>query len=71
MVAELAVPPCPDLRTVLAWLRGEPFLHQPDIPAAGTPASAGGVTPEASLAVPPSVRHALEATAQAATTTYA
>ena len=45
MVAGLAVAPCPDLRTVLAWLRGESFPHQPDISAAGTPA-APGVPPE-------------------------
>jgi magnesium chelatase family protein len=65
MVAGLAVVPCPDLRTVLAWLRGEPFPHQPDISAAGTPA-VPGVPPEASLAslaVPPCVRQAIEATA--------
>ena len=65
MVAGLAVVPCPDLRTVLAWLRGESFPHQPDISAAGTPA-APGVPPGASLAslaIPPYVRQAIEATA--------
>jgi magnesium chelatase family protein len=65
MVAGLAVVPCADLRTVLAWLRGESFPHQPDISAAGTPA-APGVPPGASLAslaVPPCVRQAIEATA--------
>ena len=65
MVAGLAVVPCASLRTVLAWLRGEPFPHQPDISAAGTPA-APGVPPGASLAslaIPPCVRQALEATA--------
>jgi magnesium chelatase family protein len=65
-VAGLAVVPCPSLRTVLAWLRGEPFPHQPDIPGAGTPAAAMGVPPGASLAsltIPPCVRQALEATA--------
>ena len=65
MVAGLAVVPCPDLRTVLAWLRGESFPHQPGISAAGTPA-APGVPPGASLAslaVPPCVRQAIEATA--------
>src|SRR6266571_982607 len=65
MVAGLAVVPCASLRTVLAWLRGEPFPHQPDIPAAGTPA-APGVPPGvslASLAIPPCVRQAIEATA--------
>ncbi len=62
MVAGLAVVPCPDLRTVLAWLRGELFPHQPDICAAGTPAAAGTL-PGASLAVPPHVRQAIEATA--------
>ena len=41
MVAGLAVVPCPDLRTVLAWLRGESFPHQPGISAAGTPAAPG------------------------------
>ena len=66
MVAGLTVVPCADLRTVLAWLRGQPFPHQPGIPAAGTPAGATGVPPGASLAslaVPPCVRQALEATA--------
>ncbi len=65
MVAGLAVVPCADLRTVLAWLRGESFPHQPGISAAGTPA-APGVPPGASLAslaVPPCVRQAIEATA--------
>jgi magnesium chelatase family protein len=65
MVAGLAVVPCPDLRTVLAWLRGESFPHQPDISAAGNPA-APGVPPGASLAslaIPPCVRQAIEATA--------
>jgi magnesium chelatase family protein len=64
-VAGLAVVPCPDLRTVLAWLRGESFPHQPDICAAGAPV-APGVPPGASLAtlaVPPCVRQAVEATA--------
>jgi magnesium chelatase family protein len=63
IVAGLTVVPCADLRAVLAWLRGQPFPHQPDIPAAGTPAAATGVPPGASLAVPPCVRQALEATA--------
>jgi len=62
MVTGLTVVPCPDLRTVLARLRSQPFRHQPDIPAAGTPAAPGG-PPGASLAVPQHVRQALEATA--------
>jgi magnesium chelatase family protein len=65
MVASLAVVPCPDLRTVLAWLRGQSFPHQPDIPAAGYPA-APGVPPGASLAslaIAPCIRQAIEATA--------
>jgi len=68
MVAGLAVVPCPDLRTVLAWLRGQSFPHQPDICAAGNPA-APGVPPGtslASLAIPPCVRQAIEATAAGA-----
>ena len=62
MVAGLAVVPCPDLRTVLARLRGDPFPRQPDICAAGNPA-APGVPPGANLPVPPCVRQALKATA--------
>jgi len=62
MVAGLAVVPCPTLRTVLAWLRGELFPHQPDICAAGTLAAAGAL-PGASLAVPPYVRQAMAASA--------
>jgi magnesium chelatase family protein len=65
MVPGLAVVPCASLRTVLAWLRGESFPPQPDISAAGYPA-APGVPPGASLAslaIPPCVRQAIEATA--------
>ncbi len=62
MVAGLAVVPCPDLRTVLAWLRGQSFPHQSDISAAGTP-TAPGIPPAASLVIPPCVRQAIEATA--------
>ena len=46
MVAGLTVVPCADLRTVLAWLRGEPFPHQPGISAAGTPAAPRASRPE-------------------------
>jgi magnesium chelatase family protein len=63
MVAGLTVVPCPDLRTVLAWLRGAPLPHPSGIPAAGTPAAAAGGPPRVSLAVTPCVRQALEATA--------
>lgn len=66
MVAGLAVVPCASLRTVLAWLRGQPFPPQPDIPAADTTAAAAdvlAVAAAAGLAVPPHVRQALEASA--------
>jgi magnesium chelatase family protein len=66
MVAGLAVVPCADLRTVLAWLRGESFPHQPDISAAGTLAAGAGVPVAigvAGLAVSLCVRQAIEATA--------
>ncbi len=66
MVAGLAVVPCPSLRTVLAWLREEPFPPQPGIPAPDPPATAAGVPAAAGLAglaVPPYVRQALEVSA--------
>ena len=40
MVPGVAVVPCQNLRTVRAWLRGEPFPPQPGIPAAGAAAPA-------------------------------
>jgi len=66
MAAGLAVVPCPSLRTVLAWLRGQPFPHQPDISAAGTLAAGAGAPAAigvAGLAVSPCVRQALEVSA--------
>ncbi len=66
MVPGLAVVPCHSLRAVLAWLRGEPFPRQPDLPVPSTAAPAVACPPAislATLAVPSHVRQALEASA--------
>jgi magnesium chelatase family protein len=66
MAPGLDVMACRSLRTVLAWLRGEPFPHEPAIPAASNPAPAPAAAPVVSLArlaVAPHIRLALEASA--------
>ena len=63
VVPGLAVIPCRSLRAVLAWLRGDPFPGQPEIPASTTVAAPAPVAGLAGLAVPPLVRCVLEASA--------
>ena len=66
IVPGLDVVACQSLRTVVAWLRGEPFPPEPAMPAASTPLAAPDVPPVVRLAgvgVPPHMRLALEASA--------
>lgn len=64
MLPGVTVIPCPSLRAVVSWLRGDPLPVQPGIdPAAASPPD---ICPEISLArltVPPPMRLAFEASA--------